>query len=388
MLNIKILALSCDGTTDDSAAFTLATTKPTGTTVYIPQNVTCLVTSQEFRFQNKIVKLVGADRATSIIKLKAGTTITTNLFWWNNPPTGSDGPTVQDLTVDMNDLDVGGAFVTSVFSFTSADLASVRRVSILNMGNVVTAPAGTYVIGCSGCTNVTVEDNYFKKTTPDQNHQSKAMVNFNTGGPSIGGSIRRNVLINTNFGFGCVQRYVLDSNDVSGWGVGAGIALGWGTFSGADCNSWNNIVSNNWLHDSQWGADMYGISPNGLEIWSDKTVISNNIAWNNSNSGVSWGGNNVVVSGNLAYDNSRLTPGGSGFLAAYADVNHNAVNTIVVGNRAYDTGAGTQTYGYSDMSQTLGIQLLDNSFTGTVPRHQHIGCRTDDDPAWSADQYP
>ena len=283
------------------------------------------------------------------------------LFSWGG---AAKNLTLRDFTFDVNNMAVTGTGLATLMSFQEGS-PTVRSLSIIHVGTP-TAPAQLYVMSCAHCQNWVVEDNYIQLTTASQTVQTKGIAEIAAAFlQNVGGSIRNNTLVNTNMLLNCVSQYTITGNDVSGWGVGAGIGLG---FVGTNCNSSNNTISNNSLHDSQPNQDMFSIAPNGIENWGDRTVIQGNRIWNNAGAAVANGGQNSIISGNEAWDNNvALTAGGgAAYGANRSSATVNADGSTYIGNKAWDSGVGRQNYGFADQTLVNNITVLNNDFSRVV----------------------
>jgi len=349
-LSIKDLGAVGDGVHDDTPAFTAACALPDGSVVYIPANTTCLVQGG-FTVSGKSVSFVGLDRHTSIIKHVTGT-ITANSFTFTG-----NGTLIGNLTFDF-----GGATnpntsaFYSAFSFTNADKPTVRDVTILNI------VVNIYAVTFSACTDITVDGCRMDQPTPSQTAQSKGIVIFAGTGATVRGRITNNSLTGTNTNFVSANRLYIAGNDISGWGVGAGIA------TGADPTSMRCVIVGNKCHDSMTGTDMFGVAPNGIEHWGTQCVVANNVCWNCAGAAISVGGKSNLIAANIGWDcNVVAAATGAAYSAAYSSATYNAAGSTFIGNKAFDSGVGRQNYGlWVSSLLTAPVDIYSNDFVGCV----------------------
>ena len=348
VIDIRDLGAVCNGVTDDSAAWTAAFAKPNGTVIRVPQNCVTVVGNGFFQANFKAISIIG-DGKGSIIRVASATAFTHPLFSWGG---GASNVCIADLTVDLNNCPVPAA-LTLIFNFTSLTGVLVRNVAIIN------SPANTYMISFNACNNITVEDNYIQATAGSSTLQSKGIVTSSSLGNNTGGKIINNTLVNTNTNFVGASQFYIAGNDISGWGVGAGIAT--------DTAMTLNTIIGNKCHDSLTAQDMYGFNPNGIENWSTTTLIANNQCYNCCGAGIFNGSQNCLITGNACWDNNTFsgTPVvNAGIALGQAGVN-NSSGSMVVGNDCYDSGVNRQNYGFR--INNLGISnitLVSNRFNG------------------------
>ncbi len=351
-ISIKDFGAKGDGVTNDTAAFTAAVATPSGTTIFIPANTTCIITPQAWNIGSKQINFVGACQQTSTIKLAPGSTVSSTLFSWN----GATSPTVRNLTFDYSAAVYSGTTGLSVFSFTSCANLSVQDVSILNV------PNNAYAIGLAACTNIRITYCYAVASTPLSTATCKAIAIFASPGPTIGGAVAGNTFVGLNTIFNHSTRILITGNDISGWGVGAAIA------TGTDTDTWGCVISDNRCHDSLAAVDMFGDACPGIEHWGTKCVLSGNACWNNAGAGIFNGGKNNLVTGNFCWDNNTtLSATGGGIAGGYTGATNNAGGSTYTANKCWDSGAGRQYYGFVSNSSNCPPQaVLGNDFSGVT----------------------
>ena len=359
-INILDLGAIGDGVTDDTAAFVAASGKPSGTTIFLPANKTFLITAQSYTFSNRCVSLIGGDRHSTIIRLKPSSpAMTAGLFFWNGP--NRPGPAISNFTLDVNSNSASAYGQSLIGISVPTSRPEISNVSVINMGSLCLAFGGT-----SWATGGEIRNCYVQQLVGDQVNQSKAIsLSIFSTIPNVGVRILNNTFVNTNVLLTGTQKCLIEGNEISGWGVGAGVAMGWNV---ADTvSSFDNTVVNNKCHDSQPGRDQFGVTPNGLELWTDRGVIAGNHCWNNSGAGLLVGGKNGLIVGNIAYDNNVFNAAGqAGMVALYASATHNASFTTWIGNKSYDSGVGRQQYGFGTAGGVVSVTLTSNDFSGTT----------------------
>ena len=292
VIDIRDLGAACDGTTDDTAAWTAAFAKPDGTVIRIPQNCVTIVGNGFFQATSKAISIIG-DGRSSVIRVATGTAFTHPLFSWGG---GASNVRIENLTVDLNN-NPQPAGLTLVFNFSSLSGVIFRNVGMIN------ASANMYLTSFNFCSGITVEGCRFHVTTASSTVQSKGVAFSSSLGVNNNGRVINNTLINTNINLTGGGNLYVAGNDISGWGVGGGIVT--------DTTQGFNILIGNKCHDSMTAIDMYGVLPCGVETWSVNTIIANNLCWNCCGAGISVGGVNTMVVGNTCWDNNTYTVGSS-----------------------------------------------------------------------------
>ena len=362
IIDIRDLGAACDGTTDDTAAWTAAFAKPDGTVIRIPQNCVTIVGDGFFRAGVRSISIIG-DGRDSIIRLKTGTTLTHDLFTWN----GGNNVKVENLTLDFNNCPQPSA-ITNLFYFLQAQGSIVRNVAVIN------GTPGIFMLTFSAASDFIVDNCYLQFTAGSSTVQCKGINSQGSVGANYRGRIVNNILINTNTVFVAANQFYVAGNDISGWGVGAGIA-----FMPTPLPSPLCMAIGNKLHDSLRAIDPFGESPNGIEKLEPRSVIANNQVWNCSGHGIAQSALNGLVVGNKCWDNNRLTPGGNwaGISAFLVAGSGDASGSTFIGNYCYDSGVGTQSYGFAIGNNGITNLLLDaNRFSGTVADTFHLSFAT------------
>jgi len=351
VIDIRDLGASCDGVTDDTAAWTAAFAKPNGTVIRIPQNVVTIVGDGNFRaLSSRAISIVG-DGRNSIVRLKSGTALANSLFTWSGGSTTN--VRCENFTIDFNS-NAQPAALQVILNFIQITGCLVRNVAVIN------GRANLYMISFTSCTNFVADKCYTHLIAGSSAAQSKGIVSLTSLGPCYNGRITDNVLVNTNTNFVGGNQMYIAGNDISGWGVGAGIAT--------DPNAANNVIIGNKCHDSLTANDMFGIAPNGIEQWSSRAVIANNLCWNCAGAGISNGGNNCLIIGNQCWDNDAGAGlADAGIIVANDNAGHNSDNATIIGNACWDSGVNRQGYGFRvNNSGITNITLHANKFRGVT----------------------
>ncbi len=358
-VDIRMFGAACDGVTNDDAAFTAAFTGATSNrTILIPQGATCLISGTVSFTSAFAVSLVGAASGSSVIKFASGLNFpatTFSVFRWSGGSVHLGG-TISDLTFDLNGATQTAATETFTARIVHSQLATGMRVQ--NCRFINSNPG----IGCivfDGTVRAIIRNNYFQQTASANNGKA-IWIGSSAGVPSYN-LIDGNVLVGTNMLVDGTGNKII-GNDVSGWGYGAGIGVGISTANVA--TNLDAVVIGNYLHDSRAGTDASGVDPNGIENWSQRSLITGNIAARNWGYGIGNGGAYSLVDGNTCFDNG----GGGVKTAGFGSMLAGAVsgsNGIFSNNRAYDTGGGVQLTGYKDSNNNIsGVGFVGNTFIG------------------------
>ncbi len=121
--------------------------------------------------------------------------------------------------------------------------------------------------------------------------------------------------------------------------------------------------------------DGYGYDTNdtiacGMENWSTQCIVQNFMATGNAGQGINWGANNSVLA-NSTFVNNGLggaAPGWPAIDCAAGNATYSSINSLIIGNRAYDTGPARQTYGYREVNDVYirNNKLWGNHFLGNA----------------------
>ncbi|MGM4997854.1 hypothetical protein AB8A05_04250 [Tardiphaga sp. 538_B7_N1_4] len=205
---------------------------------------------------------------------------------------------ISDLTIDAGDIYAGPN--SGAIGLGPGHGASVRGVEILRMGRMG--------IIANGISDFVFSDNYIKRDAPL--HTLNNGIQIINGMVSAQGVIKNNRIVNTGSIYNVYQT-LIEGNNVSGAGYGAGIAL-----VGADTSAYNRVVNN--LCCGSVGQDADGFWVKGIENWSALSYFSGNQTNYNSGSGFCQGGWHGVINGHHSIGNGINEPPGIGVLIAFS----------------------------------------------------------------------
>ncbi|MBI4479220.1 MAG: hypothetical protein HY651_04270 [Acidobacteria bacterium] len=152
------------------------------------------------------------------------------------------------------------------------------------------------------------------------------------------------------------------------------------TTNPSNTNHDNQIVGNTVYNGT--GEDINNTFCGGIENWAARTLISGNICYHNSGQGIGIGARQCIVTNNICYDNGQSNgsnPNHAGIVLVYTSTS-DASESVLMGNRCFDTGGGTQYYGIADLSSgdssgpfssnvTIGVNNLLGNATGETDIH-------------------
>lgn len=359
VISIKDFGAKCDGTTNDDAAFTAAVTNATGPrTLLIPAGPACIVSGAVRFHTSQVVSLAGQGAGISTIKLSAGVVFPSTpfqLFDWPN----TNGVSVQGITFDLNNAT--STSVTTSFSESLLHCGLCFNWRVIDNAFINSNP-GIGLVSGDGVTRFWITGNYMQQTASHSNGKAIWIGSSAGTAPSFG-VIANNTIDGSNISLDGHDHRVTN-NSVANWGYGSGLGVGINISMLA--NNYNNVVQGNQFHDSMTGADASSAYPSGIENWAQRTVIISNVLWNNSGSGIGNGGPNSLLEGNIAYDNGTSGNLQAGISAAISGA-ATPDGSRYIGNYAYDSGAGTQSYGYYDATNGTGAAYFSgNNFSGVL----------------------
>ena len=362
------LKFVADGVTNNSSKLATLAANTTNPTVYFgpgTYNIGCPTSDTSMQSN---ISIIGAGKGVTILKLSAACSLPANLFLWQKGT--SSAMTGTGIKVSGFTLDLNGATRTSsgrIINFSSISDSSIDNLNIINGGS-----GFLYLIERSGnptgSKNVLIADNYLALTSPSTD-PNQCIDFFNTGGIDRG-DVLRNTCVNSGMNINGTN-ITVDSNDVHGWGFGAG----GGTAAVAGVS--NVTFSNNKFHDSSTVMDSSG--GGCVETWAPNVAIIRNQFYNCATDGLSVGGQNNTVVGNIAYGNGTrtspvLTPGVTcDFKARYIDATYNGNGSVYASNKSYIASGGTEGYGFCDQSASnSNITLTGNHWVGSVAAIQTL----------------
>jgi len=338
----------CDGVFDNAAAINAAITQANAVKgiIQLPSGV-CLIKNQIFR-SNVSFSIRGAGQNLSTIK--ADSSINTSgggLLNFNN----LTNSLWEDLTIDVNNASNVHA---GLYLFEGANIV-VRRVGVSHStftGFVFESNTDWMLEDCS-------TDRDAAAGTENYGILVNSSVLTNTRG------IIRNCRISNTGAFVDADQLIFDGNQIHGSGFGSG-------FNTA-VTSKNNVIVNNVITGGV-GVDVNSTAVNGMEILGLDHTVANNVIYNNAGAGVSIFSSNSIYSGNTIYNNGTQITGPvqnhMAFNAVFANATpgQNGSNNYLAGNNTFDTGGGTQTIGYNELTSSVANNVLfGNQFSAATP---------------------
>lgn len=288
--------------------------------------------------------LEGVDQATSIIKVGASVTLSSNGFLTYSAAAGF---TLRNFTIDHNNrpCTVGSEGTLTTISCDNFEISGMRMPHIIGSG-----------ISCNGPRNAKVLRNYIGKDVPAGTFNQAILIG-SSARQALDVDIIGNYCDKTAINASCT-RCTIAQNTVSGWGFGGGITTEQDTAN----SNFYTIIGNRCFEGV--GTDVNNTSPIGIENWGAYSVISGNICYGNSGTGIDHGGRYGVVTGNICFNNG--TVGGNGITARYGSSTYNASYSTFSGNQCFDTQSSkTQSYGFEEAAGLTNISLAGNSFNGS-----------------------
>lgn len=338
-----------DGVTDDSAAFALAIASDRH--IWVPPGTYAIDASvTKSSIANFVLEGAGVD--VTIFKCSSSATFA-------NIPLNFQSST---------DIKVKGITFDSNANASLGSLAIVRFVSCNDFDFTDNRILHTYIgIGVDSCSRFRVQRNHIRKTA------IATTLNYNinvssTNSVSRYGLISDNLFFNSGSGIIGADIKVLN-NVFSGNSYGAGIATfaqgAAGTTPGEFYGRY--IISGNLcLNGTQRDVDGFMVA--GMEIAGPYSVVTENIVATNAGEGIRLFAFESVVANNVIYGNGTGADGTwkqAGIVPFDATTipGYNASYSLITGNRCFDNGGNTQTYGYYEQQSTLlGLQVKGNDF--------------------------
>ena len=338
-----------DGVTDDSAAFALAIAS--NRHIWVPPGTYAIDASvTKTSVENFVLEGAGVD--VTIFKCSSSATFA-------NIPLNFQSSTdikVKGITFDSNaNASLGALVIVRFVSCNDFDFTDCR---ILH----------TYIgLGVDSCNRFRVQRNHIRKTA------IATTLNYNLN-VSSSNSVSRYGLISDNLffnsGSGIIGADIKILNNVfSGNSYGAGIATfaqgAGGTTPGEFYGRY--IVSGNLcLNGTQRDSDGFMVS--GMEIAGPYSAVTDNIVANNAGEGIRTFAYQSLIADNVVYGNGTGVDGTwkqAGIVPFDATTipGYNASYSLITGNRCFDNGGNTQTYGYYEQQSTLlGLTVKGNDF--------------------------
>lgn len=354
VFNVKAYGAVGDGSTDDTAAIQSAITaaSATGGTIFFPPGVFVLPSLLTCRSLNNI-SFQGSGKST----------ILRSAIPVSFPPRNG-GPTmlgffscanfsIRDITFDNNNI------VTALRSC----MVSVSGSTNFTVSNCAFINAKHFILSIQSSSRFRVKDNYFNCTELDGKVFTGAIMLFDNTSQTSDGEIVNNEIIGAQSG-GRGVNIVWSHNRITNFGYGAGIFSG---HDGVGFGTHNWTITGNSITGGQPARDANGFYPKGIEVYAPGTKIIGNTCYNNSGSGIVFGGRNSVVANNSCFDNGLPDNKAVGIAAVYVPPHIDPSNSIIKGNTCKNIKGGFQHYGFSDAGvriATSGLQFSGNDFSG------------------------
>jgi hypothetical protein len=352
-VSVKDYGAVGDGVTDDSAAIQDAIDDAPSRVLFFPAGI-YLIKASITAVSLSNFSIVGQGAAAVTIKCDGATTFSSIPLDFQSCTNFA----ISEITFDQNN----NSSLTATFPlirYVSSDQAAFQNNKIINH---------TFIgLAVDSCTNFYVRQNYIKKTTQANT------INYNinvssTLSVSEFGYVQNNYVENS--GIGVVgSDIVISENTCQGTKYGAGIA----TFSlGAAGTTPGNfygrytVQSNTCVNAN--GTDVDGFKCSGMEIAGPQSLIQNNVVYGNDGEGIRLFAYQSICSGNIVYNNGKglagtYKQGGIVTFWSAVDPVYSASYSLIEGNHCFDTGGGTQLYGYAEQSTALtDMQITGNNF--------------------------
>lgn len=347
--SIKHYGAVVDGVTNDLAAVNLAIAACVaagGGVVYFPPGTTFIsgaINNQTNPTSG--VSFEGAGRDVSTIKLSASSADSA-IFLIRF----ASNFHVRGLTLDANSVNatVDGTLVC--VQCTNFDISDNRIKNYIRYG-----------IAMNSVANPTINKNRIERTTYENTIPNEAIVVASTISTSTNVTITNNYCLYSGIEVYASGSFI-DGNYIEATGFGAGIVTDVAPSSQYACIS-NNVCAGG------VGTDSNVVAVQGIECGAVFSTITGNVCYSNAGAGITVFGRDTTVTGNLCFNNGTVTSGPSkssyGIVMADNFIGTNSSNSVLSGNRCFDTSGagGTQEYGYGETSAALvGIKLDGNHF--------------------------
>jgi len=363
VFDVKTYGAVGDGSTDDTAAIRSAITaaSATGGTVFFPAGVFVLPSLLTCKSLNN-VSFQGSGKSTTILKSAIPVSF----------PPRNGGPTmlsffncanfsIRNITFDNNNI------ITALRSC----MVSVSSSTNFTVSNCAFINAKHFILSIESSSRFWVRDNYFNCTELDGKVFTGAIMLFDDISRTSDGQIVNNEIVGAESG-GRGVGIVWSHNRITNFGFGAGIFSG---HDGVGFGTHNWTVTGISITGGQPARDGCGFYPKGIEVYAPETKIIGNKCYNNSGSGIVFGGRNSIVANNSCFNNGRPDNKCSGIVATYVPPHIDPSNSTVTGNTCRNIGAGFQHYGFSyewgnlagfEKAKVAALQFSGNDFSGNL----------------------
>ena len=334
---------------DDTAAFiagVAAVSARGGGVLYVPPGVYGIAVTGVNVPSN--VTILGAGRGATVLKPLGNLTAGTLSI------AGKTNVHFEGITFDG----VNSTTNIPVVTYNLCDRFSVTKCEFLNFA--------VFGLSINGGTNGEVQDNYFNFPTPVGTQNQALNISVSAG--SVNNvNVRRNVMIGS--AMDVAGSYLkIEGNFINGWKFGAGVTVEVGSEE-------LQIIGN--VCTGGTGNDVNNTICLGIENWSTRSLIANNICASNDGDGIDNGGQQCTITGNICFNNGKYSGGGhgSGIVTRYTNGAQNGNNSVVVGNVCFDTNgaSGTQSYGYADENTNVArVTIRGNFFNQNKTRPMNV----------------
>jgi len=262
---------------------------------------------------------------------------------------------IRDITFDNNNI------ITALRSC----MVSVSGSRNFTISNCAFINAKHEILAIQSSSKFWVKGNYFSCTELDGKVFTGAVMLFDNISRTSDGQIVNNEIIGAQSGGRGVD-IVWDHNRITNFGFGAGIFSG---HDGVGFGTHNWTIVGNSITGGQPARDGCGFYPKGIEVYAPRTKIIGNICYNNSGSGIVFGGRDSLVANNSCFDNGLPDNQACGIAAVYVPPHIDPSNSIIRDNICKNIRGGFQHYGFSDAGvriATTGLQFSGNDFSGNL----------------------
>jgi hypothetical protein len=338
--NVKVYGAKGDGINDDTAAIQAAINAAYdagGGIVFFPKG-TYLIMSGLTGFSN--VHLLGAGMEIAI--LKAGASMNPMIKFLDNLSFFS----IKHMTIDFNNVNM------------TAEMISIRLCNNFEIDHCYLKNISNYGISLNAVNNFKIRNNIVERTTAIGSIYNVALNLGEASGNSYEGLIEKNLFNKSSIDLSGSEIHVL-YNEIKDYMCGAGVV------TEQAINSKKMKIIGNIIHGSR-GIDINLYTCGGIECWSPYSIVADNTVYDCAGSGVDWGSFRGILSNNTIYNNG-VTQNNPGIAIRYGTASYNGSESIISGNRCFDTngGTGTQTYGILDQgSNTSYVTIKGNGLKG------------------------
>jgi parallel beta-helix repeat protein len=194
---------------------------------------------------------------------------------------------------------------------------------------------------------------------------------FDNISKSSDGQIVNNEIIGAGSGGRGVDM-VWEHNRITNFGFGAGIFSG---HDGVGFGTHNWTISGNSITGGQPARDGCGFYPKGIEVHAPRARVIGNTCYNNSGSGICFGGESSIIANNRCFNNGLRDNKAVGIEATFVLPHNDPSNSVVTGNVCKNNGAGFQHYGFAyswgnvsgfQKAQVAELHFSGNDFSGNL----------------------